>query len=132
MRLPLASAAALAVLAACQGDETISGYAGTDTAWRLVEIDGAPFTARAVIRFPEAGQVAGEAPCNTFSGRQSAPYPWFKAEALAVTRRACDALAEETRFFAAFGRVSLAEVQGDMLILSDPDGPEMVFEKVQP
>lgn len=134
MRRILTSAAGLAAIGtvgACIGDETVSGYAG-GVDWQLTEIDGTPFSARAVISFPEPGRIAGQAPCNSFSGEQTAPYPWFSAPALAVTRRSCPEISEETRFFKALNRVTLAEVQGEVLILSAPDGPTMVFTKSQP
>ena len=47
---------------------------------------------------------------------------------MAVTRRACPELAEETRFFQTLEDMTLAEVQGPVLILSNEDGTEMVFE----
>ena len=122
----------LAALSACVADETLSGYAGAGSRWELREIDGTPFPAAAFLEFPEPGVIAGEAPCNRFSGRQTAPYPWFQVERLLATRRACPALAAEQLFLDALAKVTLAEVQGDTLLLSDPAGPVMVFERAQP
>jgi heat shock protein HslJ len=62
----------------------------------------------------------------------AAPYPWFEAGDIAVTRRACPDLAAETAFFDALADMTLAEVAGDALILSTPDGREMVFTRTQP
>lgn len=131
-RFPALPLVALAALSGCVGDETVARYGAAGGVWQLSEIDGRPFAARATLSFPEPGRVAGEAPCNLYSGAMTAPYPWFEAGALAVTRRACPEMAAEARFFDALGRVTLAEVQGDVLILSDPAGPEMVFTRVQP
>ena len=117
----------LALLATCVGDETISAYVDPAATWQLTELDGAPFLARAVMRFPERGSVAGEAPCNGFTARQTVPLPWIEIRDVAVTRRACPELAEETRFLAALEAMTLAEVAGDVLLLSDDAGREMVF-----
>lgn len=112
----------------CGGDETLSGYGAAEREWHLVEIGGAAFEAQAVVQFPEEGKINGRAPCNSFSGQQLQPYPWFQVEALAVTRRACPELPEETAFFKALEQMTLAEVVGETLILSNTEGGEMVFE----
>lgn len=115
------------VLAGCRSDETVSAYGGADRLWTLVELDGAPFTKRATMSFPETEKIAGKAPCNSYSGTMSAPYPWFETGPLAVTRMACRDLAAEAEFFAALGEMTLSEVSGDTLILSNDAGREMVF-----
>lgn len=118
---------ALLALPTCGGDETISGYADPDAVYALTEIDGTPFAARATIRFSEQGRVAGEAPCNQYSAEQTAPYPWFTLGPIAATRRACPEADAEARFLAALEAMTLAEVQGPVLILSTETGREMVF-----
>ena len=117
------------LLAGCGPDETISGYVDRDAAWRLVELDGAPFVARATVRFPAQGEVTGDGPCNGFRATQTAPYPWFELDAVAATRRACPALAAEGRFLAALEAMTLAEATDRLLILSNGAGREMVFER---
>ncbi|MCG6883459.1 MAG: META domain-containing protein [Silicimonas sp.] len=109
-------------------DETISGYANPDATYRLTELSGTPFEALATISFPEEGRAAGQAPCNAWSAEQAVPYPWISLGPIAATRRACPELAKEQAFFEALGRVTLAEVQGGVLILSDDHGVVMVFE----
>ena len=127
---PLAAAlSATAALSACAGDETVRSFVPEGSVWALSEIDGTAFPARATIGFPAAGKIAGDAPCNRYSGNQAAAYPWFRAERILSTQRACADLAAEQAFFAALGQVTLAEVQGEVLILSDPDGPTMVFTR---
>ncbi len=116
------------ILASACADETISGYADPSATYRLLEIDGTRFEPRATITFRETGRAAGEAPCNSWSAAQSVPYPWFQLGPIAATRRACPYLAEEERFFNALGQMSLAEVQGPVLILSNDAGREMIFE----
>ncbi|MEM6588049.1 MAG: META domain-containing protein [Pseudomonadota bacterium] len=105
----------------------MSGYGASDTEWILTEIDGAAFEARAVLSFPEEGRIQGRGPCNTFSGSQTVPYPWFKTEGIAVTRMACPELDAEAAFFEALQAMTLAEVGVDTLFLSNDDGRKMVF-----
>ncbi|MEM0947588.1 MAG: META domain-containing protein [Pseudomonadota bacterium] len=114
----------------CWGDETISGYADSSATYALTDIDGAPFGAHATIRFPEEGRIEGEGPCNSFSGAQSAPYPWFDTGSIAATRRACPDLPAETAFFTALSAMTLSEAQGDILILSNEEGREMIFRRM--
>jgi heat shock protein HslJ len=108
-------------------DETVSGHGGADATWLLHSIDGTPFPSRATLTFPEEGVIAGEAPCNRYSARQTVPYPWFAAERIISTKRACPDLDSETRFLRALGDMSLAEIAGSTLILSNDAGREMVF-----
>lgn len=122
----LRTALLLLALAACT-DETISGYADPDAVYRLTEIDGAPYKANATISFPKAGTARGEAPCNAWFASQSAPYPWLELGPIAATRRACPDLDAEQAYFEALAAVTLAEVQGPVLILSNDAGREMVF-----
>ena len=107
-------------------DETVSGYADRGAVYRLIELDGAAYPARATIAFPEEGRAMGDGPCNSWSASQAAPYPWIELGPIAATRRACPELPAETEFFAALGQASLVEVTGSILILSGE--VRMVFE----
>ena len=109
-------------------DETISGYADPDAVYRLVEIDGQAFTPRATIAFKTEGRAEGSAPCNTWSAEQSVPYPWFELGAIAATKRACPELDAEQQYFDALAQMTLAEVQGPILILTNDDAREMIFQ----
>jgi heat shock protein HslJ len=122
----LVSATLLLALVACS-DETISGYADPEAVYTLTEIDGAAYTARATITFPEEGTARGEAPCNSWFASQSAPYPWIELGPIGATRRACPDLDAELAYFEALGTMTLAEVQGPVLILSNDAGREIVF-----
>jgi len=126
MKLSL-TLALLAGLAACESDETISGYADPAITWGLQQIDGVAFDASATIRFPEKGRVEGRAPCNSYFANQTVPYPWIAIEAIGSTKMACPDLAAESAFFEALGRVTLAEILSDTLILSDESGFQMLF-----
>ena len=126
MRTALALTAILG-LADCGGDETVTSYGGAAAEWRLIQIDGKAFGAKATLSLAEPGKISGEAPCNRYFAEQTAPYPWFKAEQIGATRRACPDLAAENTFLQALGDMTLSEVAGDTLILSNEAGQEMVF-----
>lgn len=119
--------APLALLNSCAADESISGYADTGAEYELVEIDGVAFAGRATISFPEAGEVVGQAPCNRYFGAQSEPYPWFNVDGIGATRMACPDLELEIAFLAALQAMTLSEVSGNTLILSNTQGRQMVF-----
>ena len=127
MALPIAL-----VLTACTGDETLHAYGAGGAEWRLTELDGAPFAARATLEFPEPGRIAGQAPCNRFFGAQTAPYPWFSVQRVGATMMACPDLEQEHRYLTALEAMTLSEVAGDVLILSNEAGFEMVFTRIGP
>ncbi|MBU2983005.1 META domain-containing protein [Lentibacter algarum] len=126
--LPFALIPALAVLPACRADETVGGYGAAERVWRLESIDGAAFSARATLTFPEPGKIAGQAPCNRYFGPMTVPYPWFDAGQVASTRMACPDLTSESKFLKALSEMSLSEVSGDVLLLSNDAGRTMVFK----
>ena len=126
MRLTLCAAAV--ALSACQGDETVTAYGGAGKTWVLREIDNAPFTARTTLTFPEPGQITGQGPCNGYSATLRVPYPWFDAENLISTKTACPDLAQETVYFQSLDAMSLIEVLGDVMLLSNEAGRQMVFK----
>ncbi|MDA7965990.1 META domain-containing protein [Ruegeria sp.] len=117
----------LIALFQCSTDETVAAYGAADQIWALQEINGQPFPARALLRFPEEGRIEGNAPCNGYSGTLNAPYPWFEVTDLAATRAACAGLEAEGMYFAALLAMTQSEVSGDVLILRNEDGHEMVF-----
>jgi heat shock protein HslJ len=84
-----------------------------------------------LLRFTEDGKIAGNAPCNSYSGTLSAPYPWFEVTELTATRAACAGLEAEGYYFAALIAMTQSEVAGDVLILRNEDGHEMVFKAAE-
>lgn len=122
---------ALLGLDMCARDESVAGYGAADRLWRLAELDGAPFSATATLRFPEPGRIAGEAPCNRYSGVMTTPYPWFDAGQIIATRRACPQMRTEAAFLRALSAMGEAEVIGDTLILRNAAGREMVFRAAE-
>lgn len=117
----------LLLLNICQGDETLTAYGASDRTWVVTEIDGQPFSARATISFPEQGRFGGQGPCNTYGGAQTAPYPWFQIEAIRSTKRACADLQAENRYFDALRAMTISEVSGATMVLSNEAGREIVF-----
>lgn len=115
-------------LAACNADETISAFVDPSATYTLRELDGEPWTSSGNITFPEAGTAAGQAPCNRFTAQQSAPYPWLELGPIATTRMLCPDMEQEQRFLEALASMSIAEVSGDALILSNDAGRQMVFQ----
>ena len=55
------------------------------------------------------------------------PYPWFDTGPIGSTRRVCPDLEVETIFLQALEAVTLSEVLGDVMILPNTEGLEMVF-----
>ena len=119
---------ALLLGTACVGDESIANYGASGKQWVLSEIDSEGFSARAIMEFEDGGWIRGQAPCNRFSVQQKAPYPWFDAGRAMATKMACPDLKSESAFFAALSEMTLSEVSGDTLILSNDDGRSMVFK----
>lgn len=118
------------VLAGCATDETITRFAGEGSVWNYKD---APVTADTpvTLSFPEPGQVAGQGPCNRYSATQTAPYPWFDIGPIAATKRACSDLGAEAAYFEKLQSMSLAEVSGDVLILSNDTDEQMVFARIK-
>lgn len=115
-------------LMACQPDETVSRHTDGVTAFALQSIDGTAFKGSATIDISESGKIAGRAPCNSYFASQTAPYPWLALGPIGSTKMACPDLAQEGQFFDALGAMTLVEVVGNTLILSNDTGREMVFQ----
>ncbi len=116
-------------LSFCAPDETVSGYAGSGSVWRLEEMAGSPAPADITLAFPREGRIEGQGPCNSYRGGQAVPYPWFQATGISAQTRACPDLAAETAYLRLLSEMTLAEVLGDVLILSDETGRALVFRR---
>lgn len=121
----------LLTLLQCQSDETVAAYGAKGTTWTLESIADTPFTASVTLGFPEAGKIAGQGPCNAYSAAQDAPYPWFEVTDLVSSRAACPELEAEGTYFAALLSMSQSEVSGNILILRNDSGIEMLFKAVE-
>jgi heat shock protein HslJ len=106
--------------------ETVPG-GPFDRDWQLLAMDGVRFPAEASLGLPADGEVTGKAPCNRFAGVNRQSLPALGLGAIAATRRACDALDEETRYFDALAEVNLAELRDGHLILTGPSGRVLEF-----
>jgi len=124
----LLAACALLLGTACVGDESLAKYGAAGKVWQLTEIDGTAFNARATMEFDKAGWIKGHAPCNRYSVKQKAPYPWFEVGPAMATKMACADLAAENAFFKALSAMTLSEVGQETLILSNDDGRTMLFK----
>ncbi|MEH6831495.1 META domain-containing protein [Sulfitobacter sp.] len=127
MKCLITLAILLVALTACRKDETVRAYGGGDRTWTLKILNDAPFPATATLTFPKTGEIAGQGPCNRYFGAMTVPYPWFEAGPIGSTRMACPDLEVETVFLEALQAATLSEVLGDVMILSNTDGLEMVF-----
>ena len=120
------------------GSKGIASFAGTE--WKLIQWDSETLTNEPnntynnyVITFAENGNLSGVGDCNRFSGN----YTFDDKKAadkidiaqLASTRMACPDQSKENAFFETLKSVQRFNIDGDLLILSDPG--RLVFEKVQ-
>ena len=126
MRIFQALALALAAMG-CQAGEGEQAMTPATGEYRLTELDGAPFTARATIAFPAPDRVTGMAPCNRYFATQTARHPAFSLIRIGGTRRACAELDAERRFLTALRAMTRIEVAGDTVVLTNEAGRRMVF-----
>ncbi|WP_247738575.1 META domain-containing protein [Shimia sp. R9_2] len=125
-RIAWVLAAGLGV-AACAPSETVTQYGGADYTWRLQEIDGAAVDYEAILLLEESGRVMGQGPCNSFLATQDAPYPWINIKVDVVEQIYCPDIDREEAYLTALQEMSLVEVSGPTLVLSNDAGREMVF-----
>lgn len=116
------------MVSGCAKDETLAAFAGDAGDFALISIDSLPFEGRATINISEAGRISGQAPCNRYFATQTAPYPWFELGPIGATRMACPALDLEQTYFDALVKMTLAEISGGTLILSNDAGLRMIFQ----
>ncbi|MEP5760467.1 MAG: META domain-containing protein [Litoreibacter sp.] len=117
---------ALLALAACK-DETLSGYGAAETVWHLTSIDGADIAPSVLLTFPSQGEIGGQGPCNSYSATQTAPYPWFAVGDFRSTKTACPDISFENDYFTALKSMTISEISGGTLILSNDAKRTMTF-----
>ena len=118
----------LIMTTACQADESVTAFTDRAVKFVLQSINGAKFGATATIDLSVAGKITGHGPCNLYLFNQTAPYPWFSVGPIVSTRKACPSLHAEKIFFEALRTMTLVEVLGGTLILSNAKGSEMLFQ----
>ena len=116
----------LFALAACK-DETLSGYGAAAAVWHLASIDGTDIAPSVLLSFPSQGEIAGQGPCNSYSATQTAPYSWFAVDEFRSTKAACPDLSLENDYFAALKSMTISEISGGTLILSNDAKRTMTF-----
>lgn len=132
IRMPYLTLVVLFFLAACQRDETVYSYGASGDDWILETLNGQPVAVPVTLALPKAGRLSGQGPCNQYSATQKAPYPWFEVGPLMSTKRACAALDFEATYFEALSKMTLSEVSGDVLILSNDEGSALEFTRKSP
>lgn len=118
------------LLMSCQQDKTLEMLIPPGTIWQLNTLNGNNVSSEATLTFA-AARVSGRGPCNTFSAQQNLPYPWIEIELMIASRRACSELSFERDYFQALHQATLMEALGNVLILSNDDGPILVFNRVE-
>ncbi|CUH53964.1 META domain-containing protein [Shimia marina] len=118
------------ILANCAPTETVTQYGGSAYDWRLTEIDGTAVRFDATLTLAESGAVDGTGPCNGFSGRQSAPYPWISIQIDFVEELYCSGIDHEETYLTALSEMTLVEVAGPTMIMSNEAGRQMVFSGI--
>lgn len=117
------------VLMGCVKDETVAGFLPKDTSFQLTEVNGNPAPYQANIQFGEKGRVTGSAPRNRYFATNDAPYPWFALSEIGSTKMAGPDLTHEVMFFNTLKSMTLAEVSGPVLILSNDAGQTLTFQQ---
>ena len=123
--------AAIAAFNVVTDDQSTSTMVGIGSTWALEELNGEEGV-EATIEFPEAGQIAGQAPCNRYTAKDHSMYPWMDIRAIAATRVACPEMEAEDAFLAAIDDAHIVELEGDTLTVRDRKGRhELVFSRVE-
>jgi heat shock protein HslJ len=95
--------------------------------YALAYIDDAPFGSRATIRFSDDNGIEGQAPCNSYSARLTAPLPAFAPGGITATEMGCDALPAEFVFFDTLSQMTSADITDSGLTLRNQSGRTMIF-----
>jgi heat shock protein HslJ len=104
-----------------------TGFPAAETTWTLTELDGAAFEGRATVSFAEPGRIAGQAPCNSYTGPIEGTPQAFTIGAIAATRMACPDLELETKFLDTLASMTSVEETDRGIILRNGAGAQLVF-----
>jgi heat shock protein HslJ len=94
--------------------------------WHLVGLEGQTVDWPASLRL-DGTSVGGKAPCNSWSGKNTASLPDVGIAAIRATRMACPDLQAESAFFEALQAMQRAELDQGHLYLIGPEGRIMEF-----
>jgi heat shock protein HslJ len=122
-------------LAACDGDFKISDVAGK---WQLSAMNGqpAPATMREggiTLEIKEDGKFSGQAPVNRYFGQVNVQDKSFKTGPVGSTMMAgpAELMDAERDFFAVINDVRSVDVKDVQLILTGPDGKQLLFVRAK-
>ena len=118
---------ALLILAGCVADETLSAFAPTDAEYHLQTMNGKRVTYKVTMVVSKDGQIKGQAPCNSYATATTVPYPWFEVLGIIATRKACPQLPQEAEYFRTLKSMTLAEVSGTVLLLTNDNNNSLTF-----
>jgi len=110
-------------------DETLAAYAERDVAYRLEPAEDAPAVGTLTLRFPKVRSVEVRTHCASYHAALTVPYPWFRTARWQVADRHCDPGSQDLLFRDALRRMTLAEILGDTLILSNDIGEALIFRR---
>lgn len=98
-------------------------------AWTVESIEGRPAVEPAWIIFSGDGRLSGNASCNRILGTWLVEQGELFVAPLAATRMACPAaqMDQERRLLEVFPRARRASVVGGVLVLSTPEGVELLL-----
>ena len=117
----------LASLGACAG--STGGL--EDSAWELIELDGAPPIAGTTLTIAfEEGSAGGAAGCNTYGASYRLQDESLTFSEIASTLMACldnGVMEQEQAYLAFLGEVTSYNISAGMLYLSRPDGSSLRF-----
>lgn len=130
-RIPILLALAMASTS-CTAEDTTDGPPGAEVLWQLVSLGGAPFDARATLGFSDVASVRGQAACNSYAAPLTATWPAFGLGPVRATRMACPEADAEDAFLSALAAMTAARLQDGRLILTAPDGLQMIFDAARP
>lgn len=121
----------LAAMAQCQPDETLTGHGAAGRTWILQERGDDPVDLRTELRFSRRGVMEGRGPCNPFRARVSVPYPWFALEEFESGQQACPDRDAEEEVIVALKSVTLVEIAGDTMLLTNDDATLLLRFKAE-
>lgn len=120
-------------LAVCSSSKNVSTDP-TANAWQVTQIGAQSLASMSADHIPTLAfdpvkrMVSGSTGCNVFSGSYTNDLTSLKFGTLAVTKKACepDVMSVETAFIDALNRATRMKVDGDMLMLLDGTGTELL------
>ena len=116
------TATAMTLVVQLFGATSVSAASDLQALWRLDQIDGTPVAAMVTLDLTEQGRIAGQGPCNRYSGENQAALPALRVAALISTKMACPDLTLETVYFTALTAATAATLGKDDLLVVTGDG----------